>query len=135
MRSNRVLAAYAELGQLGLQAPWLPGSYVGRGFADLGHEEFYVMTGERLLSLATGAVTQVSEAEKRFFYWLPSEDDAIESMMGRGFEIASLCYVDSRMWELVLKSSDHESVGSPDLLSARSLELVLIAGLAFVLRG
>jgi hypothetical protein len=129
MRPNKHLAKFAHMGQKGLEPSWAPGSYVGRGFADLGHEEFYVLPGARLLALATGAITQVGDAEKRFFYWLPTLDEMVNALLERAWVVSELVHSEQRQWQLTLRALD-----SDDCLvfSNEFLELVLVDGLSAV---
>lgn len=87
-----------ELRTWGLQPRFEPGDVVARGFADLGHEEFQVLPGPKLLSLTAGTTTPVPEGHAGHFFWIPSVDECVELLEKRGVVCVSCERKDGREW-------------------------------------
>lgn len=87
-----------ELRTWGLQPRFEPGDVVARGFADLGHEEFQVLPGAKLLSLTAGTVSAVPDGHAQHFFWIPSIDECVELLEKRGAACLSCQRQDRREW-------------------------------------
>ncbi|WKZ57394.1 MAG: hypothetical protein QY326_01630 [Bdellovibrionota bacterium] len=89
-----------QLGEAGLAVPWQEGQRVGRGYADLGIEEFLVLPGRRLVSLISGSGSEVPEGHERFFFWIPSVDECIDEIDRRGWDLLSATFHERRTWHV-----------------------------------
>ena len=130
--SPKVLGECAKLKEAGYKPRFKPGSKVARQFADLGVEEFCVLPQGKLLSLLTGDVAELKEADKEFFFAVPSVDDMAEEIEQRSFNIISLCFEDRRRWRLLVV---REGGGGELTAEGGSLEEVFLAALRLILRG
>lgn len=97
-----------ELGQRNPEQKLSPGSKIARGFADLGYEEFLLLTGNKLLALYSGQVTQFPEEHRRFFFEVPSPDELVSRIAKLNWDILSLEFIEQRSWKICMK---HESSG------------------------
>jgi hypothetical protein len=118
-----------ELKQWGLQPRFEPGDIVARGFADLGHEEFQVLPGPKLLSLTAGTVSQVQDDAALHFFWIPSVDEITTLLEKAGAQRVSLSRQDQREW--VAEAQHRDSI---ECHSARSLHEALLLVLRAVLK-
>lgn len=101
--SKAELASFQELRELGLKPNFEIGTRVGRGFADLGFEEYCILPGNRLQSLLTGTITQLAEHEKDKLFGIYSADDLLADLNLRGFDIKSIRSPDQRKWILEME--------------------------------
>lgn len=88
----------SELRTWGLEPRFEPGDIVARGFADLGHEEFQVLPGPKLLSLTAGTTTPVPDGHTQHFFWIPSADECVALLEKRGVACLKCERVDGREW-------------------------------------
>jgi hypothetical protein len=96
------------------------GSFVGRGFADLGLELFACLPGNKLLSLMTGKQTNCMAEDHRHLFSVPTVDKAIIEFEGLGFKVTEITRIDNREFKVALEDAEgrlHSAVES-DLLSA-----------------
>ncbi|HMO01875.1 MAG TPA: hypothetical protein PKD37_01855 [Oligoflexia bacterium] len=101
-----ILDLCQRLSDLGLRPQFIQGTHLARGYADLGCEEFIVLSENKLCSLFTGAMSELLEQHRRFFFWIPSADQALNLLVEHGFQIVSLDYQNQRWWKLALKKGD-----------------------------
>ncbi len=94
------------------------GTLVGRGFADLGEEEFVVLTGERLLSLYTGTVTLLNDVRREHLFSILSIDQMIAEMRSRGCGIERIECIEQRRWRCGVRNEK-----SNEIVSAESVSL------------
>ncbi len=90
----------SELRSWGLEPRFEAGDIVARGFADLGHEEFQVLPGPKLLSLTAGTTSSVPEGHASHFFWIPSVDECVDLLEKRGVVCLSCERRDGREWVL-----------------------------------
>ena len=86
---NEQLAIFEELNLSGYRPLIQEGDQAGRGFADLGYEQFLVLPSNKLLSLFTGTITPVSQsdlsgAEGSKLFQIPSVDQLMQELATRG---------------------------------------------------
>jgi hypothetical protein len=99
-----VLDRCFELQKIGVAFPRVPGARIGRGFADVGYEEFGLLPSARVVSLLTGAVREFAENEQRFFFVVPTVDEVREEIDRRGWDIVQLESPERRDWFLEARS-------------------------------
>lgn len=102
---------------------------MGRGFADLGYEEFLVLPGEKLLSLFTGQVSQLNDENRRFLFPIPSVKQLINHIQLAGYDLISVTFEEQRRWKLVMRRSG--SSESPTIEHV-DLEGVLLEALLWI---
>ena len=93
-----------------IQLPIGPGTHVGRGFADLGYEEFLWLPNGQLLSLYTGAQTAFPEGHRDHFFAVPTIDGVIQELSRRGFDVATTEFIDQRQWRILVRSIHDQRV-------------------------
>ena len=100
---RRFLALCERLHKAGLLKPRFEvGERIGRGFADLGAEEFQIIGTNRIASLFTADVSELLENDRHFFFVIPDVDQLADLVCATGFDIKSITRPDQRQWELRL---------------------------------
>jgi hypothetical protein len=128
--SKAELSVFQELRELGLKPTFEIGTRVGRGFADLGFEEYCILPGNRLQSLLTGTITPLAEHEKDKLFGVFSADDLLAELNLRGFDIKSICSPDQRKWILEMQMGQD----SPLSAEGKTLLAVSCAAIKLVLK-
>ena len=116
---NEFLRQCQHLAELGFRPRFEEGMRVARGFADLGFEEFSVVPGEKLVSLFTGSVHDLSDSENLFV--VPSCDDMVHELVRIGYDVTELRFDEARTWSLTVRPEG----GEPVTFERRSLREVL----------
>ncbi len=130
--SEAILNRCRILQELGLFSDFGVGSRLGRGFADLGVEEFIVLPNDRILSLFTGSIAPLSEENRQHLFWVPSVEQCIHRIEELNYDLTNLSYVDRRVWQLSLNA-----VNSSKKINVENftVEEVLLDGLIAVLKS
>lgn len=126
---NQDLSKFQELMELGLKPNFAIGSRLGRGFADLGFEEYLVLSGDRLASLLTGTIAQIQEHEKGKLFSILSVDEILVEIHTRGFDVLYIETHDQRSWNLIMRA---EGLDPDSYIGSSMLEVCLVA-LKFIL--
>jgi hypothetical protein len=79
------------------------GARCGRGFADLGYEEFLILPPRKLLSLFTGQISELNPEHEKFFFAIPSPDQMVAELDRRGIDIVGLTFERQRTWVLTTR--------------------------------
>ena len=82
-----------------------PGTFVARGFADLGYEAFVAVNGDTLLSLFTGERSSISKDEYKNLFLIPSTELLVDLVQKSGFNIEKINYIEQREWQLQVASA------------------------------
>lgn len=128
--SRRHFEVCNDLKTSGLQPRFEPGDIVARGFADLGHEEFQVLPGAKLLSLTAGSVSAISQDQSAHLFWIPSVDETVELLEKRGAVCIGVRRIDRRDW-----SVEVQCCGEIEAHQDASLHLALLVALRAVYQG
>ncbi len=119
-----------ELSSLLLKAEIHPsfeiGQRVGRGFSDVGFEEFLVLPGDKLVSLNSGLVTSIKSLESKHFFPMYSATDLVRHLCNHpGNEV--FCKYDFHYseWKVSFKSTITTIEASGTFLEEILLELWL----------
>ena len=121
--SNELLAKFERLGLREFEI----GDTVGRGFADVGYEEFTVIADSKLLSLYTGKSAQISEADRKFIFRVLAVDEMVVTMRRRGAQIAISASDDGREWHAEARMAGRSFNGRGTLLQEALVELLIAA--------
>ncbi len=80
--------------------PWkiLPGMRIARGFADVGFEEYSVLTERSMVSLSTGQKGEIPESYRDHFFPIFTPDEISSALYELGVDIVSLEFVNQRTW-------------------------------------
>lgn len=127
--SRRHFEVCSDLRTLGLDPRFEPGDVVARGFADLGHEEFQVLPGAKLLSLTAGTVSALSAEQSPHLFWIPSVDETVELLEKRGTACIGVRRIDQREWSVEVQCH-----GDIEAHHDTSLHLALLGALRGVYR-
>ncbi len=87
----------------GVKRAFAPGSRVARGFADLGFEEFIIHPNGVLCSLFTGSI---SELREDFLFPVFDQQELVDELFRRSWDVESIHYPDQRLWEVVVIRGD-----------------------------
>ncbi len=116
-----------ELKQWGLEPRFEAGDIVARGFADLGHEEFQVLPGSKLLSLTAGTVSGLQADHALHFFWIPSVDESTALLERAGVACISTTREEMREWRVEAQYRD-----TLETHRARSLHEAMLRALCAV---
>ena len=123
LHSKATLKLFETLGRALPPLSLREGMRVGRGFADVGYEEFLVLSGDRLVSLLTGTVSTLDELRREHLFEILTVDRIVSEIHGKGCEVVGIDYLDQRTWRASVKKSDEETLWTEE---ARSLEECLL---------
>jgi hypothetical protein len=122
----------AELKQHGYAPEPAPGMRLGRGFADLGVEEFLLLPSGALLSLQRGNQKPLTDDERSHLFCIPSTAECVAEIRRNGYDVETLHYAEQRHWRVAVASEESDvkfEVQSDDLEEAfiMALEKILFA--------
>lgn len=103
MRSAKFLAKCQALNAAGFKPELTVGTFVGRGFADLGFELFTYLGAGRVVSHFTGQSSQLTPLEIEKLFVVPSADDLVNEIQKHGLDVVSLEFAEQRIWRLTVK--------------------------------
>lgn len=114
LNSNHFLKLCEELKHQGCIFPVKAGVRLGRGFADLGYEEFYLLNNQKIVSIFTGTLSDWNPLDEKFFFVVPTEKDLFAKLIEKGIEIMTCQYVNEQEWclEVVFNQEKREFRGS-----------------------
>jgi hypothetical protein len=101
--SKAFLERCAKLKEHGLEVEFEIGSRLARGFADVGFEEFYLLSGSKLVSIFSAHTSTLTPEHRGFFFLVPDADILVNEIEKRGFDVASLEFRDQRTWVVCLR--------------------------------
>ena len=120
-----------QLAHQGFLKSYEVGDTVGRGFADIGFEEFTVLPNNKLVSRLTGQTSEIGERDVGHLFLVPTPDQIIALLSETDTKISSASYPDSRRWEIVCRSG--VDVDEEIKISKSSLHLALLTALSHAL--
>lgn len=88
----------AELKARGFTPAFEAGMRLGRGFADLGFEEFLLLPSGALLSMQRGNQKPLTDDERAHLFCIPSSAECVAALRLGGFDIETVRYIDQRRW-------------------------------------
>jgi hypothetical protein len=133
--SKKILKLYEQLGRVRTPSHYPVGTRLGRGFADVGLEEFILLTGERLLSLLTGNISSLDEVRREHLFEILTTDQLIAEIHQQGFEIVHLECRDLRTWTGRVKTINDSSIHSYESSSLEELLLSLLLLIFHVIKA
>jgi hypothetical protein len=117
--SSDILNICHLLGVHGHFRTFRPGQTLGRGFADLGFEEFLLLPNGRLLSTLTGQISEMKKAEEDHFFVIPTVDEISDALVSHGYEISPIEFIENRFWRIeILRGTIRAEVKNPSLSEA-----------------
>ena len=99
-----------KLGQSDLFRVFKPGSHLLRGYADLGHEEFVLVSAGKLVSLYTGVTSTLPEGHEHFFHQVPTIDEISDLILRQDFDIKDVVYAEQRSWKISAEHIDSKKI-------------------------
>lgn len=76
----------------------IPGRFIGRGFADVGYEEYSCLTNNQAVSLDSGKIIELNEQYQNFYFPILTPDEISVEIYKRDWDIQQIFYQDSRVW-------------------------------------
>lgn len=77
-----------------------PGLRLARGFADIGYEEYSVLSGYNVVSLHTGKTGTLEPDYEKFYFPVYSVDELSKLLYEKHCDIQEIRYDDQRTWVL-----------------------------------
>ena len=115
--------------QAGFPCAFEQGTTVARGYADLGYEEFVLLSESKLLSLQSGKISELPEAHRHFFFAVPTVDRMVDQINRSGVDFGEMLFVEQRSWQVALK----DNAGVSDVLRATTIEELFLRALMWTL--
>lgn len=97
------------------------GTFVGRGFADLGYEVFSLISERKMVSLFTAQVTEIGEGDQKNLFVVPSSEELVNEIIKKGWDITKIEFKNQREWRVEIQ---HEGKVKETL--SPSLDIALI---------
>ena len=82
------------------------GMIVCRGFADLGYEEFVMLTNNKICSLYSGKISELPDEDKKHFFAVPDEGMLTDRIVKSGFDIRGMEFENQRIWKVLLQNPE-----------------------------
>lgn len=123
--SKKFLEKCSTLKEAGIQFEFSQGMTIARGFADLGIEEFIMLTESKICSLYSGKTSTLPPEEQERFFHVPDCDMMIDKLAAFGMAIEKLLFLNQRSWQLTIRSDE----GGEFSFEAGTLADVLIEAL------
>jgi hypothetical protein len=101
---NEQLLSCERLRDLGFPQVFEAGSHIGRGFADLGYEQFVLLPNQQIMSLFTGHKNNFPEEQRNFFFLIPDINDLVNYLEENGWECEMLECDDGVTWTATVNS-------------------------------
>ena len=106
LADQQLLHACFEIGKLGLNFPLVTGIRIGRGFADVGYEEYSVIDTRRAVSMLTGTIIALDDFYLNYYFLVPTVDEVTKEIFQRGWDITAIEYRDQRDWVVTAQQVD-----------------------------
>lgn len=110
--SNSALSLCNTLKDLGFPQERFVGKQLGRGFADLGYEQFLLLPAGRLLSLFTGHVTPLDSIDSTHLFAIPSVEQMHVFLHSTGCVFESIHCDESYRWHIQIRYEQENYCGS-----------------------
>ena len=107
-----------------------PGLRIGRRFADVGFEEFSVITQQSIVSLMSGKIIPLEADFLTYYFPIYSVEELLRLLYSSHIDVESITYVEQRTWSAILKSSNSDTV----TLSCSTVEELFLRGLLWALK-
>ena len=106
--SPQFLKKCEQLKRQGALLPFEVGARVARGFADLGYEEFVLISAQTIVSLFSGKPTPLPADHAQFFFVVPNSDQMVQYLSVAGYDFTAVVFEEQRRWRVRVKQ---ESTG------------------------
>jgi hypothetical protein len=126
LSTPKYLELLEKLSRCGVESRLAEHTVVARGFADIGAEEYALLSRNKLVSLTSGAVSQLPDEHRHFFFDVRSLDELIELVLERGGTCEGISFLEQREWEVRLsRKSGMKFAGRGEVLDEAVAEAVL----------
>jgi hypothetical protein len=98
LHSRGELELFHKLLALNFPYELSPGIKIGRGFADVGFEEYSVLTGNKAVSLSTGKIIELDEFYQNYYFAILTADQIVKELFVREWDIKNCQFIDQRTW-------------------------------------
>jgi hypothetical protein len=131
LNTKEFLKCCSSLNDAGCLFDWSVGTRLGRGFADFGFEEFYILPRDQVLSIITGKVSQLQEDERNFLFVIPTASQLTDKIDLMNCDVKSLKYTAQKRW---LATVERVGGSEPFEVEADSPEQALIGALMLLIK-
>lgn len=108
----------------------VPGLRIARGFADVGFEEYSVLTERTMVSLSTGQKGEIPETFREHFFPVLTPDQISNVLYRMEIDLSRIEYIDQRTWQgEFVKGSSNKTI------AADSLDELFLKALLSAIRG
>ena len=127
---KKFLEACSKLKEAGHRPQFNQGDVIARGYADLGYEEFLLITDQKMVSLYSGTTSNLPNGHADHFFLVPTHEQMVEEIGRRGGDIVAMTYRDQRTWnlELLLSGGVSREAQGPTIAEALLQGLTAIVG-------
>lgn len=129
LHTRAQLDRFHELLKRGHSFQLKAGLRIGRGFADIGYEEYSVLSGFNVVSLLTGQLSTLAPDYERFHFPIYTADELSSLLFEHDCDITDIKFDDQRTW--VMSVSIHGPV--TEQFEAESLEELFLTALLWKL--
>lgn len=114
-----------DIQRCGLSPSFSAGERVGRGYADLGVEEFLLLPSGKMLALFSGSKSDFPSGHEQHFFRVWQEAELLDELSRRGVTIDSVQYVGQRRWKVVARNQRGELRAEQELFLDALLTVLL----------
>ena len=108
--ANKTLGTLEKLHRAGFACLFEPGEQIARGFADLGYEQFLMLSENKIISLQSGKPSELPEDHRHHFFSVPSAEKLAAELDCRDVQIVKIFPVGHVRWGVQVKAKDQYSL-------------------------
>lgn len=108
--TNTYLKLCQELKNRGIEFEIEAGVRLGRGFADVGFEEFYLLSENKMVSIYLGTVTEFRKEQSGFFFVVPETEELLDCILRKNIELDNLKFNSDTGWSCDEYQSDNLNI-------------------------
>ncbi len=108
----------------------VPGLRIARGFADVGFEEYSVLTESSMVSLSTGQKGEIPESFREHFFPVFTPDQISRVLYRMEIDLSRIEYIDQRTWQGEFVKGNFKNT-----IEAESLDELFLKALLSAVRG
>jgi hypothetical protein len=126
LSSPQYLELCYELWKSGLSYKPQVGLRIGRGFADVGSEEYAVLSEKKAISLLTGTPVELDEFYLNYYFFVPTVDELVRELFRRQVDIQKIEYINQRSWRISVVNVSKQQLTQEDRSLCQCLGLLLL---------
>jgi hypothetical protein len=115
-----------ELWKKGLSYDLRPGLRIGRGFSDIGAEEYSVLNNKKAVSLLTGKEIELDEFFLNYYFFVPDAEELVLELFKRNINIEKIEFIDQRSWRIEIENQKMQKFIQEERSLHQCLALLLL---------